>query len=137
MANPIRPCHNKDMTQPWYRRALRWGQTNITEIDPPTYDLSFWLDHWRRTRVQGIIVNASGIVAYYPTKFPLQYKAQHLGDRDLFGNIVTAARSIGLVILARMDSNRVTREFADAHPGWMTADREGKPFQAQDRFMPA
>jgi hypothetical protein len=23
---------------PWYRRTLRWGQTNITEADPPRYD---------------------------------------------------------------------------------------------------
>ena len=24
--------------QPWYRRTLRWGQTNITEADPAGYD---------------------------------------------------------------------------------------------------
>jgi hypothetical protein len=27
---------------PWYRRALRWGQTNITEIDPTSYDIAWW-----------------------------------------------------------------------------------------------
>jgi len=24
---------------PWYRRVTRWGQTNITEIDPVQYDI--------------------------------------------------------------------------------------------------
>ena len=24
---------------PWYRRAYRWGQTNITEKDPVRYDI--------------------------------------------------------------------------------------------------
>ena len=38
---------------PWYRRTLRWGQTNITEIDPTGYDLEWWRQHWKRTRVQG------------------------------------------------------------------------------------
>jgi hypothetical protein len=33
--------------------------------------------------VQGVIINAGGIVAYYPSKFPLQYRAAFLKDRDL------------------------------------------------------
>ena len=52
---------------PWYRRTYRWGQTNLTEIDPVRYDAGWWREHWRRTRVQGVIVNAGGIVAYYPS----------------------------------------------------------------------
>src|SRR5947209_2885098 len=34
---------------PWYRRTLRWGQTNITEIDPAAYDIAWWRQHWKRT----------------------------------------------------------------------------------------
>jgi len=49
---------------PWYRRALRWGQTNITEIDPQRYDIAWWRQHWKRTQIQGVIFNAGGIVAY-------------------------------------------------------------------------
>src|SRR5512140_1369441 len=59
---------------PWYRRTLRWGQTNITEIDPAGYDIAWWRQHWKRTRTQGVILNAGGIVAYYPSKFPLHYR---------------------------------------------------------------
>ena len=53
---------------PWYRRTLRWGQTNITEIDPAAYDIAWWREHWKRTRVQGVIINAGGIFAYYPSR---------------------------------------------------------------------
>src|SRR5512133_1560089 len=70
---------------PWYRRITRWGQTNITEIDPANYDISWWRNYWRTTKVQGIIVNAGGIVAYYPSKVPLHRPAQYLGGSDLFG----------------------------------------------------
>jgi hypothetical protein len=41
---------------PWYRRTYRWGQTNITEEDPATYDVAWWREHWERTRVQGVIL---------------------------------------------------------------------------------
>ena len=47
--------------QPWYKTSLRWGQTNLVECDPERYDADWWREHWRRTRVQGIIVNAGGI----------------------------------------------------------------------------
>jgi hypothetical protein len=56
---------------PWYRRAYLWGQTNITEKDPERYDIARWRNYWKRTGTQAVIINAGGIVAYYPSRFPL------------------------------------------------------------------
>src|SRR4051812_41531924 len=77
--------------QPWYRRAYLWGQTNITEKDPVRYDIAWWRTQWQRTRVQAVIVNAGGIVAYYPSTFPLHHRAEFLNGRDLFGELTKAA----------------------------------------------
>src|SRR5688500_5033376 len=63
---------------PWYRRVTRWGQTNITEKDPIIYDIKWWRNHWKKTHTKGVIINAGGIIAYYPTKVPLHYKAEYL-----------------------------------------------------------
>ncbi|MDF1513038.1 MAG: beta-galactosidase [Anaerolineae bacterium] len=120
---------------PWYRRTRRWGQTNLTEIDPQRYDKEFWRQHWRKTRVQGVIVNAGGIVAYYPSEYSLQYRAAHLGDVDLFGAVTVTAREENLVVLARMDSNRTDRAFYDAHPDWFAVDAEGHVARAGDRYL--
>ncbi|MCC6861057.1 MAG: hypothetical protein IT158_20990, partial [Bryobacterales bacterium] len=78
---------SQDPGAPWYRRACRWGQTNITERDPVRYDIGWWRKYWKRTRVQGVIINAGGIVAYYPSQYPLHYRAQFLGGRDLYGEL--------------------------------------------------
>ena len=96
-------------SEPWYRRVMRWGQTNIREIDaaPGHYDLGFWIDHWQQTRVGGIIVNAGGIVAYYPSAYELHRRSPYLGDRDLFGEVAEAARTSGIVVVARMDWGRL------------------------------
>ena len=40
-------------TTPWYRRAYRWGQTNITEKDPVRYDIAWWRGYWKRTAGAG------------------------------------------------------------------------------------
>src|SRR6266571_2627759 len=120
---------------PWYRGVLRWGQTNITERDPTRYDVTWWRQYWKRTQVQGVIINAGGIVAYYPSRFPLHRRAEFLGDRDLFGELARAAHEDGLAVLARMDSNRAHEEFYRAHPGWFAVDADGKPFRAGEMFV--
>jgi hypothetical protein len=119
---------------PWYRRVSRWGQTNLTEPDPGRFDLAFWRDYWRRTRIQGVIVNAGGIVAYYPSRLR-QHRALHLGDRDLYGEIVAAAREEGLAVLARMDSNRVHQPFFVEHPDWFARDAAGQPYREGDLYI--
>jgi len=120
---------------PWYRRALRWGQTNITEIDPQRYDIAWWRQHWKRTQIQGVIFNAGGIVAYYPSKFPLHYRASGLGDRDLYGELARAAHEDGLAVLARMDSNRVHEDFYRAHPDWFALNSAGQPYRDTGLFV--
>src|ERR1035437_2409538 len=89
-----------DAAAPWYRRVCRWGQTNITERDPVRYDIAWWREYWKRTRVQGVIINAGGIVAYYPSKYPLHHRAEFLGGRDLYGELCQAAHDDGLFVLA-------------------------------------
>ncbi|QIN83286.1 Tat pathway signal protein [Rubrobacter tropicus] len=120
---------------PWYRSTYRWGQTNLTEVDPVRYDEGWWRAYWRRTRIQGVIVNAGGIVAYYPSRYPLHHRAEHLGDRDLYGEICAAAREEGLVVVARMDSNRADERFYVEHPDWFTVDAEGRPYRAGDLYV--
>jgi hypothetical protein len=121
--------------QPWYRRTLRWGQTNITEIDPAGYDIGWWRQHWKRTRVQGVILNAGGIVAYYPSKYPLHYRPPLLDDRDLYGELAKAAHDDGLVVFARMDSNRTHEAFYKAHPDWFARDAAGSPYRAGELYV--
>src|SRR6188508_3604513 len=120
---------------PWYRRAYLWGQTNITERDPVRYDITWWRAQWKRTRVQAVIINAGGIVAYYPSKFPLHHRAEFLNGRDLFGELTAAAHDAGLFVMARMDSNRAADDFFQAHPDWFTRNREDQPYRADDKYI--
>jgi hypothetical protein len=120
---------------PWYRRAYRWGQTNITEKDPIRYDIDWWRGYWKRTEVQAVIINAGGIVAYYPSRFPLHHRAEFLNGRDLFGELTKAAHDDGLFVMARMDSNRAAEDFFQAHPDWFARDRDGRPIRAGDKYV--
>ncbi|SEE60708.1 beta-galactosidase [Ruania alba] len=122
--------------EPWYRTSRRWGQTNLVEIDPERYDDAWWRRYWRDTRIDGVIVNAGGIVAYYPSEFELHHRAVGISEQnDLYGRIVASARDEGLAVVARMDSNRVAEDFFIAHPEWMARDADGEPYRAADKWI--
>ena len=129
------PAEAAGRNVPWYRRAYLWGQTNITEKDPIRYDIDWWRGYWKRTQVQAVIINAGGIVAYYPSKFPLHHRAEFLGDRDLFGELTKAAHDDGIFVMARMDSNRTDEDFFKAHPDWFARDVTGQPYRAADKYV--
>ena len=123
-ASPVAAAQTAATTrQPWYQRTTRWMQTNIAEIDVTRYDIPWWREHWKRTRTQGVIINAGGIVAYYPTEVPLHRRAEFLGERDLFGELARAAHDDGIVVLARMDSNGAGRSSVSGASGLVHAQR--------------
>src|SRR5690625_1369327 len=124
-----------DETTPWYRGLTRWGQTNITEKDSINYDIDWWRGYWDRTQTQGIVVNAGGIVAYYPSEIPFHRQAQFLEGRDLFGDLCNAAHADGLAVFARMDSNRAHEEFYNAHPDWFALNANGEPYRAEALYV--
>jgi hypothetical protein len=128
------PAPALGQSKPWYLRTYRWGQTNLTEEDPIQYDMAWWRDYWKRTAVQGVIVNAGGIVAYYPSKFPMQHRAQFLNGRDFYGEIAEAAHRDGLVVMARMDSSRTDADLFQAHPDWFARMADGQPYRAAEKY---
>lgn len=121
--------------QPWYQRARRWCQANLTEIDGRDCDVALWREFWRKNHIEGTIVNAGGTVAYYPSENPDQYRAAYLGSRDLLREFIDAAKEEGVAVMARMDTNQAPAFLLDRHPEWFMRDREGKPIPAGPRYL--
>lgn len=124
-----------DSENPWFKSVKRWGQINITLDNAANFDIKWWRKHWKRTHTQGIVLNAGGIYAFYPTKVPLHFRAPELGDHDLFGDLRRAAKEDGLVVFARMDSGSVNEDFYKAHPDWFSIDEEGKPYTRNGLYI--
>ncbi len=110
----------------WVDKPMRWAQLTLVEDDPGKFDLRFWLDYFQRTRSDAACLSAGGCVAYYPTQVPFHHRSQWLGDRDVFGELVTGCRKLGMVVIARTDPHATYDEARQAHPDWIAIDAEGK-----------
>ena len=79
--------------RPWYATMRRCGQLNLNERDPLTLDVSSWLEYWASLKLDALLLNGGGIVAFYPTAVPYHHRSEFLGSRDLFGELATATKS--------------------------------------------
>lgn len=113
--------------KPWYASMRRCGQINFNERDPLVMDVQNWADYWAVLKVNAVLLNGGGIVAFYPTEVPYHHRSQFLGSRDLFGEAVAAVRKRNLRVVARMDCNYAYEEALQAHPEWFERNRDGSP----------
>ncbi len=111
----------------WYQQPMRWGQVNINELDAQRFDMNWWVDYFRRCHLDGVTLNAAGLVAYYPSRVALEPRSRFLGQRDLFGELVPAARKAHLRVLARFDPSCQHEDFYFAHSDWFSVNKQGKP----------
>lgn len=112
---------------PWYRSMRRCGQINFNERDPLDLNIKDWLDYWSSLKVNALLLNAGGIMAFYPTRVPYHHKSRFLGERDLFGDFARAARQRDIRVVARLDCNYSYEEAYRAHPEWFEHDVNGAP----------
>src|SRR3989442_10044094 len=105
--------------RPWYETMRRCGQLNLNERDPQTLDVSSWIDYWASLKLDALLLNGGGIVAFYPTQVPYHHRSEFLGSRDLFGELAAATKARGMRLVARMDCNYAYEDAGKAHPEWV------------------
>lgn len=121
------PPQDSPGSAPWYRTMRRCGQINYNERDPLTIDPEAWADYWASLKVDAVLVNGGGIVAFYPSEVPYHHRSQFLGTRDLFGEMVAAMKRRGMRAVARMDCNLAYEDALKAHPEWFERNPDGSP----------
>ncbi len=111
----------------WFDKPMRWVQLALVENDPGRFDVTFWLDYFKRLHADAATLSAGGIVAYYPTKVPLHHRSAWLDDSDPFGQLVSGCRAMGMHVVARTDPHAARDEVRQAHPDWIAVDATGNP----------
>lgn len=109
----------------WWESDYRIVQTNLREIDA-LEDPKVIARDVRAFGGTAIVSNIGGIVAFYPTKLPMQYKNPYLKN-DFVGEMIKAAHAEGLAYLGRFDTAKATKPVYDTHPDWFVLNRDGQP----------
>ncbi len=79
----------------WATGPLIWAQLAFVEDDPGRCDPDFWLDYFKKIHVEGALLSAGGVVAFYPTNVPLHHRSDFLGNSDLLGYMIEGCHKHG------------------------------------------
>jgi hypothetical protein len=117
-----------DPASAWWRQPFGMFQTNLREIDA-TLDAEAVLDYIQQHGADAWLVNAGGILSFYPTDLPFQTRNPYLEQRpggDMLGDAVKGAHARGLRLVARMDFSKVAAKIAAEHPEWLYVSPSGQ-----------
>ena len=122
------PSFSQKKKADWWKEPHRFVQFNLQVKDAPYINAEEIILYARdQMRAEGIMLNAGGIYAWYPTSVPYHQINPYMGNRDIFGEFAAAAKKHGLKILARVDFSKTTEKtFAD-HPEWFALKSDGTP----------
>ena len=110
---------------PWYDSIARCGHLNLNEMDPLTLDCDEWMEYFASLKIDTVLHNGGGIMAFYPTNVQFHHRSKFLGTRDVLGELVEASRKRGIRVVARMDPNYAYEDAFNAHPDWFERDVDG------------
>lgn len=116
------------MVPRWWQRPFRVFQTNLREIDAGL-DVAKVLDHLEDLGASAWLLNAGGIVSFYPSDLPFQRPSPWLVERasgDLIGDAIRQAHERGIRVICRIDLSKVDAELAAENPDWCFVTAAGR-----------
>jgi hypothetical protein len=112
--------------EPWFGKAVRWAQLAFVETDPGKFNPDFWLSYFKEIHVQGALLSAGGIVAFYPTDIPLHHRSDYLGNSNPLAILVEGCRKMNMNVILRTDPHAARQNVYDAHPDWIAVTPAGE-----------
>jgi hypothetical protein len=80
----------------WWLSPVRLFHPNMRESELRGFDTGRFVGSCAATNAGGIVVNAGGIVAFYPSKVPYHYVSPLLNGHDFLKEVTTQLHAAGI-----------------------------------------
>lgn len=108
----------------WNKNNLRMIQTNLPAAEGalnPDSLLADLVEYSANT----LLINAGGIMSFYPTKLPFHYKNPYVKG-DMLGRVISLCHENGIRVIVRFDFSRIHESFFEEHPDWFYLSPKGE-----------
>ena len=110
---------------PWWKRNnLRVIQTNLPAYEAATLNADSLLKDLEACSANTLLINAGGIMAFYPTKLPFHYTNPYMKG-NMLGDVVARCHQKGIKVIVRFDFSRVHESIFKAHHDWCYISPKG------------
>ena len=115
------------MNKYWYQEQVRILQTVLREKDAAQYDAAAVVRYMKETDSNCLVVNAGGVMDFFPNKTELGRPGRFLGSQDILKSLVKECHENQLRIIVRVDFRGVEKERYEQKPHWFGQNEDGSP----------
>jgi len=101
----------------WKQNNLRVIQTNLPAYEAATLNPDSLLHDLETFSANTLLINAGGIMAFYPTSLDFQYTNPYM-KKDMLGDVIKKCHQRGIRVMVRFDFSRIHESIFRAHPDW-------------------
>jgi len=117
----------------WKRNNLRVIQANL-----PAYEgglnADSLVEDLIRFSANTLIINAGGIMAFYPTKVEGHYQNPYMHP-NMLKEVIDKCHANGIKVITRFDFSRAHKSVFEAHPDWFYVSPKGEPIINEDMYV--
>lgn len=118
----------------WNKNNLRVIQYNLPDYEAASLNpdsLVFDLQHYAANT---LIINAGGIMAFYPSKLSSHYINPYMKPNTL-SEVVKKCHRANIKVIVRFDFSRIDQSIVGQHPDWAYVDKNGKHMINTDKYV--
>ena len=113
-------------SDPWWKsNRLRVIQVNLPDYEAATLVPDSLVEDLVNYSANTVIINAGGIMAFYPTKLPFHYINPYMKP-SMLGDVITRCHKKNIKVIVRFDFSRVHESIFKAHPDWCYISPSGE-----------
>ena len=117
----------------WKANNLRVIQTNL-----PAYEAGLNVDSLvadlQNFSANTLLINAGGIMAFYPTKLEFQYTNPFMKE-NMLEDVITKCHAVGIRVIVRFDFSRAHKSIFEKHPEWFYISPQGERIINDDMYV--
>lgn len=120
--------------------SLPWWKANnlrVIQANLPAYEATLNPDSLvadlQHFSANTLIINAGGIMAFYPTKLDCHYTNPYMRD-NMLGDVIKKCHQAGIRVMVRFDFSRAHKSIYDKHPDWFYISPAGERIMNDDMY---
>lgn len=118
----------------WKRNNLRVIQTNLPAFTAEHIEPKAFVEQLVAASANTLIINAGGIMAFYPTSLPYHYRNPYASD-TMLGDIIKRCHEQGIRVIVRVDFSRLHKSVFEQHPDWCYLSANGERMFNDDIYV--
>jgi len=130
-----------DRVNPEWPDSLSWWKRNnlrVIQVNLPAYEGGLNADSLiadlKYFSANTLIINAGGIMAFYPTQLDCQYTNPFMNP-SMLGDVIKKSHDNNIKVIVRFDFSRAHRSIFEKHPDWFYLSPKGERIINDDMYV--